>query len=515
MTPPGGRPWRTMRPRPGRPGSPARPARAGRPPRPGRSGRSVGLRLIGLVAASLLGLPAAGVGATATRSAAVSAADASSIGSSSTIVFGAGGGRVVSQLAIPFRATGGLTVTFHGDPAAGCLAAGDCADSGTIFAPIPASGMVIVLALASHRRTSEQALAFPNPSFNSGPYTTSVVNRARPGTDPGRCTDATSSTGSLAVTVHRARVSVRLLTPGSHLLATRCAGPTDAGLAPVAPQVELSVGALRAGRRTVDLSGTRPFTSGGYAGTLSSTIVLHLGIPRRQRLNSGGQFPPGIPVVRERIVQARLTLTRVTGSLRADVTGAAAPVCQPLDSCGLQETVALPAAATGAAGSLFVQARASSPLAAQRAALGLAGPPAAARAARTLPVNGGVSFTDPGPVLVTATQDGTTCHGRGGPAQEDVQLAARSGRLIATLESLDLSRSGCPGPLLGSGSDPIMLATGSVPLGALGHRTIPLRLRAATAPVADDGYVIRLAGTATFTLRRGRVSQTVLRAPGF
>jgi hypothetical protein len=85
-------------------------------------------------------------------------------------------------------------------------------------------------------------------------------------------------------------------------------------------------------------------------------------------------------------------------------------------------------------------------------------------------------------------------------------------RLAASLYSAGSLRGACPGPFLGGLTYGATLATGSLPVSALGTRTVTLRLHAGRS-LSDDGYTIRTSGTLTVTLRRGAITQRILEQP--
>jgi hypothetical protein len=183
----------------------------------------------------------------------------------------------------------------------------------------------------------------------SGPVTSARVQRSGPGGQGRTCADGQGfplfgNTGSAVA--RGGALTIRVLAPGGTLLQTRCAGPLDGDLASVSPAVTVPLATALRGRMSLDLSGTRAFAVHGFAGTITSTLVLNLGMPSRQSSSSSSSFPPGVKPQRLRIVTERLSLVRVQGGLSAAVSGTADPiVCRLLDTCGLSGTLTLAPAA--------------------------------------------------------------------------------------------------------------------------------------------------------------------------
>lgn len=433
---------------------------------------------------------------------------ASSSGSISVGLLFAGGERITSAAEIPFTARGSVGVTFHGDPSAGCATVGGCGYRGTIIAPVPRSGTLYVATVRRGRRSDVQVNLIDDHGPNGSPQITAIVDRALPGGGAARCSDAVSVQDPVYDSPDRAgRVTLSLFGDDSHLLATRCAGPSSAGLAAVAPAVTLSAAVLRRGRRTLNLTTTKPFMADGYTGTLTSSVILSLGSPSRDDLSGTSSAPEGFKLVRTRLVSEPLTVTGARGRLQAAVSGSGAGECTLLDSCGLSETIAWSPAATHSQGQLVVTGPARLPRARFLAGLGLG------RARRPLAANGDVGFIDPHPASVVATQAGATCRGATGRQGALLSLATAQRRLVVSLATTSL-RSACPGPFLNFPQTvAVPVARGSVPLVKLRHRSFTVRLHAVPGVLADDGYRTRMSGTVSITVRRGRLSQRIYRWP--
>src|SRR5262249_40174612 len=125
------------------------------------------------------------------------------------------------------------------------------------------------------------------------------------------------------------------------------------------------------GRLRFDLSGTHAFAVHGFAGTVTSTVVLHLAKARRQ---SAAGFSPPTKVRRIRSVTQRLSLFRVAGQLTPAVPGSTNPLIGGLaDSCGLTGTLRLAPRVGPSTAFLTATGPASRPYQDFLAALGLSG----------------------------------------------------------------------------------------------------------------------------------------------
>jgi hypothetical protein len=74
---------------------------------------------------------------------------------STTVSFAvSGGGTPIAQFSVPVHFEGQLAVTFRGDPATGCAAAGTCGYSGTVYWRPPSEGSLEIDEFRQHGRTS-------------------------------------------------------------------------------------------------------------------------------------------------------------------------------------------------------------------------------------------------------------------------------------------------------------------------------------------------------------------------
>jgi hypothetical protein len=455
-------------------------------------------RRIAAAAALLAAVVPAGVQA-------ASGATGSGNGGSFILLGTPGSGKVIRDTTVPFTAMGALTVTFHGDPAAGCAPRGDCGYSGTSSWSAAPGGQLSVLKIRSGHRLHYvvSAVDFGGAFGPSTPTAASVTRTSATGAS-GRCVDAGSANTytSLASSGHRT-VTFQLLQRGGTQLTTRCAGPTNGDLAAFSPRVTIPVATALHGKRTVDLRTSRSFTADGYTGVIDSTVVLRLGKPSVQK-QSSTKFPKFVKTRLNRIVTESLNVTRVSGGLQAGVTGVAnAEVCAVLDACAATGTISLALGSSHGFGSLFTVGPASKPKSVYLGALGLGRP-----TTRHPPTVYGSLDAGAGSASETVTQASGTCHGSTRLQDSYVVLGVRGTRIETSYQSFSSLRDECPGPsLLGK-----TLAVGSAPRAILRQRTFTLHLKAA-GPITDDGYVIRLSGGLSITVRRGAVHQQVQRQP--
>lgn len=419
--------------------------------------------------------------------------------SSVAVLFGAPG-KILSERSVQVTSEGQIVVSFHGDVGTGCAASGLCPYSGTIVVR-PGSGALGLVTFRQHGRIVRQVTLFLTPRDGQS-YTAARVERLIAGQPPGMCADtASNSFSSPSATTHGGAATIRLFAANESALSTRCAGPLDGDVAAAAPTVTIPLKRLARGRMTVNLSGTSSFAAHGFAGTVTSTLVLHLG--KSQSNNSQAQFPPGVKTTRTRIVTEPLTLARVTGDLSATIQGVANPlVCRLLDSCGLTGTIGFGQTARDFTGSVIATGPASRPEQDFRAALGLsAGNP---RGIQVVMIGDWMQ----GPVTASLTQSGTCTDSSPGGLMF-ITLASRRGPL-AGFAGAGAWRTRCPGPVLTAQDNPLLVA--SLPRAGLGHPTFTIGLRPA-APVQDDGYTVGVHGHISLVLRRGQITQQVITEP--
>jgi hypothetical protein len=423
-------------------------------------------------------------------------------------ISGSPGTTLVSQTNIPVSTPGELAVAFHGDSASGCDAHGLCSYSGRVVVHPGSAGTISVLKLVRHRRASYLATLFFGGDPQQ-PLTFAHVDRSASGHQVGLCADTgqqfpgpTFSTGSGSVTLS-------ILQAGSSLLLTRCAGPFDGDVAGAAPQLTIPVRSLLRGNARLNLSGNRAFAAHGFAGTVSSTIVLTLGRPSTQKLsNSVSGFPKGVKTQRMRQVTESLSLVHAAGSLAAAVSGATDPdICQLLDSCGLHGTFALTPNLRGADAQLTATGPATRPYRDFLTALGLA----QGGRASGIDVVGGIFSSKSGSVAEDLTQSGT-CTDTAPFGPGGVNLIVQGSSVFSSYSEFSGTlRTRCPGPLLGTSSGTLASATFARRLLARRSFTIDL------TPIRsfqDDGFFGSLSGRLSLTIHtHGRLSQHVFTEP--
>jgi hypothetical protein len=400
---------------------------------------------------------------------------------------------------VPIHARGQVVVSFHGDAAAGCSTYGLCPYSGTIVVR-PRAGELFVATYRLHGRIRHLAAATFDPG-ESQSTTAARVDRSVVGQPGGVCADtAANAFGEVPTSVHGRSLRIGLFAPGGQTLSTRCAGPLDGDLAGAGPSITVPLQRAAHGRTTLDLTGTRAFASHGFAGTVTSTLVLALGRPESNQSQSAP--PPAIKTRRQRIVTERLTLIHVSGQLTATVQGSSVPVpCRLLDSCGLTGTLSFGGVAHGFTGVISVTGPASRPYRDFLAALGLGrGQPRGLTG--DLFANWAL-----GPVTESVSQSGT-CTDSSGAAQMFLAMPAR-GTVLRGSAGWGGARTRCPGPSTAN-QNPVLSAV--LARSALGRRELTITLRPAGSLV-DDGYTASLRGHLTLTLRRGRIRQQVFAAP--
>jgi hypothetical protein len=291
---------------------------------------------------------------------------------------------------------------------------------------------------------------------------------------------------------------------------TRCAGPVAADLAAAIPRVTISSRRLEAGHVRLDFRGRRSFASHGFAGTLTSSLVVTVGGPVHMRLPIPTQ-PPATKPVLIRVVTETLH-ARVGGRLSDAISGSSDPdVCVLLDSCGLSGTLTLTPKATVPKAELTASGPASRPYRDFLTALGLS------RAGRAggISVSGEIEWKDAGTVseaihqAAACTDTAPLADGLVGMVVTGTRIAAQYG-LGLGFGSAGTERTRCPGPSSIGVNGP--LVSGSVPRSRLRRRAFTITLHR-SAPASDEGYTVRPAGAITLELRRGRVHQTVESLP--
>jgi hypothetical protein len=416
---------------------------------------------------------------------------------------GTGDATVLSTRTIAAHLTGQLTVAFHGDAASGCASRGLCGYSGTVSWRPPPNGQIEVVTSRVHGHLSYSVSLLPAGStsfegFSGGVTTASVQLSPLAPSVASSCLDATATGQSLTLPVRDGRVAFTLAGASPSLLQTRCAGPLAGDVTPELPVPTLPLAAVLRGHTSVPISASTTFASGGFAGTVSSSLVVALGRPgaaqRARNLR--------VPGIREVQVLYRAT---VSGSIVEDISGAGdAGTCAPLGSCGLSGTVTLAPHATGVAATLNALGSARTTDADLLAAVGLS----THGRARGILSTGGVTWAG-GTTTAELEQGTTSCTDSAPLGQGFILLGAGGGHLVAE-EAAGLGattgRTRCPGPAATNAGP---LATGEIALNRLAHRTVTLALTTGAA-FSDDGYDVRTIPHLTITLTRVRVRRVHL-----
>jgi hypothetical protein len=460
--------------------------------------------LLVVVALTCGGLPAVRSGSASARAAAAPAAACS--GNSSSFALIGRGSRLVSEFDVPVCVTGQLTVTFAGDPAAGCATDGLCGYSGTeTFAPTAENigSLDITTTERLGRRSTSATLYIGGP----GSSVTSAVQRTFDG-GTAACSDTTASLQNLAgvfftLPVSAGRAAIDLAHASTPLLGSRCAGPLDSDVASGLPTRAVAIRALERGETTIDLGGGGQFAAHGLSGTVASTLVLTLGRAQRERQTSS--VPPGARHARTfRSASVQYRIARLTGDAVVSVMSATTPAaCGPFDACGLGGTLTVSPGTSAGGSTLLTAENTKLSVGALRAELRGAGPPAAR-------LIGYGSADVHGTVQADLTQSGNTCSDSVAVRRFTVRLARRGhwlGVSLAPLESqaADPLRTRCPGPDLGSG----ILAATRLPATVLGRPAFTAILHG--VPFTDGPYRATTDSTFALTLRRGSTHVHVIR----
>lgn len=430
------------------------------------------------------------------------ASGCSSSGSGSSIFLYGSGVKLVSETDLPLCATGRLTVTFAGDPAAGCAAHGLCGYAGTeTWQPQNVGDVAISTFEQRGRRFSSGTMIIGGPG---NPVLSAVQHSQATGTTTACSDQSQGGGGFFSLPVSAGRVTIGLGHAEQPLLGTRCAGPLDADIATALPSRTFSLNAILHGGATVDLTDSARFVSNGLAGTVQSTIVLALGRPHRSSGSGGSSPPPGVK--RSQLTEVTYRVTHVGGSAIAAVrSSAVTAVCGPFDACGLQGVIDVAPGITSG-GSVYLTATA--PLRRPKrdllTALGVVsgGNPSG------IGVQGAGQASVHGEVAADLTQS-SSCHDHTALRQIAIELQKRTDRLEisaspAASQAADPLRTRCPGPELASHQ----LTHASVPLSVLRHPSFTVALHGGS--FSDGPYRATTRSTLTVTLHRTGVKTQIV-----
>ena len=440
-------------------------------------------------------------------------ASAHAQGVSSTVVslfFGGGsaaGPQPISATFVNASFGGSVVVSFHGDQATGCARQGLCGYSGVIVwrptnTPGSSDASLQIIKLRQHHRIFYDAQFSTSADPFSGSSVFSHTRRDVAVGTPGTCADASTSDSDSTLRVRNGSVSIGILGGGSSIFASRCAGPLDTDLAGAMPVPSLPLSAALKGHRSVDLGGTHDFASGGFAGTVHSTLVLHLLGSQTNSVPGPGNTPHR-KAARLRVVSEPLRLVRSTGALSLAVHGTANPdVCSVLDSCGAHGAITLKPQPVSPQGALQAIGSARLPYRDFLAALGLS----RRGRVRGISVTGFLAWDQGGTLTGTLTQS-SQCSWIGPLGSGMLLLSPSRGVLSASYQPLGASERRCPGPEIESNADAI--GSGKASLHELLTGPLTLRLHG-IGIFSDDGYTGRGSGSLSFTLKRGRLHQQLL-----
>jgi hypothetical protein len=427
----------------------------------------------------------------------------------------------IGSLTIPARVEGSVQVEFTPSAATGC--SGPCDVTGSLsWEPIGDAQLEVGPSGPLRRSRLDGLLVFFGGLGQKGPTTTSHVIRTRPDGSNGVCSDARSSDllvldFSAQSESHLEARLVRGKPDDADIFRTRCGGPLESDLLAALPSASLDRPTLLKGRTTVDLSGTRPFAAHGFAGTVRSSLVLHLGTPRHEPPVTGLATPQRLPSHALRTVTATYAVERIAGSVdTAFGSVGERSVCEPLDVCGASGSIRLePLVSAGNA--TFVaygsaRRRSERDL---RTALGLV----PGRRPRGVTALGTAEWTRDAGRAVESFTDGF-----GNACQDSVQLASGfmsfwvgPRRVFAGYgrtpdAGLDPFRTRCPGPALIDVSEDHPLAAGNVPRAAFRKRRVVITLDRGRA-FESQPYRGETRSALTVVLRRLRVREQVDLAP--
>lgn len=411
------------------------------------------------------------------------------------------------------KATGGMTVSWHGEPARGCAEQGVCDVRGAVVLdPDPDPGTV------GWSGPDDNSIV----GFDVGmlPPIARVIRG--PASDPaGSCTDGLGSAQlTFAPSGRRGRTVVLKPSLGydpSVVSAGRCAGPTTADLAEALPPLRVARSDFRRPKQRVDFTFQRTLGAGPFTVAIDSTVKFTV---LRKQVRSDdddepardlGDSSPEIRTRRLTLLTLRYVLEGGDAPMATSFSGLAGRGCELLDACGLSGTSTL--ALSGVRGTrIELQAEGPASLArggGTRRAL-------AALAAGRMTLQGGDSpGTLRGRFASEARRDGSAAVCRDGRDVELPPFFLIVGRRTSELAiggrqryggPSDALRTRCPGPGTPAGD---AVAAGSFPTSELtaDRLTVPLEL----APGDSWPFAVSTTATTSLTLRRVSARVRVVR----
>jgi hypothetical protein len=406
--------------------------------------------------------------------------------------------------------TGAVTITWHGDPARGCAAAGLCGYSGSLTVR-PDSGEYDFTVAGGRLREGYVFLDVYSPRAIVR------VKRTEGGSEAGGCVDVVSGAGFDMYPTRAGRRRVRLALASEGLSSGRCAGPPLNGLLKMLPRRTRSLASLTDHRALLDFSGDAPFSKSRFSGTIRSTLRMRFGKGRVTPPDTGGGRPRDRrPRVRIADLHAVYRVARYAGSLSTSFGSLSDPPCADFDACGLSGSTRWSIDSAKARVSIDALART------RRSDHGASGVLAAVRRGPANVYGEGNLTSNFGTVRADMTRSGGSgCHDTASAASPGVALYTEpSKRLTFELDGEDaypspdsLVRTGCPGPRDEDvlGLDPT--AFGTVPIGALGKRVITVRMRD-SRPFSKAGFDGHYSADLTLRLERVSLDARYRRARG-
>lgn len=227
----------------------------------------------------------------------------------------------------PFDTSGSLTITWHGDPAAGCATAGLCGYRGTTTYPVARRGFLESLWDGRELIDVSGELDLPGRS-------TTRVTRDVPGGDPAVCVDRGHGTFFYLDVRHayRDRYSVELadeLDPGA-IASGRCAGPTLSDVGDSLPSAVFRLDRIKRPGARINLAGRFPFHAGPLVGEVVSTLQLRSRRSRTKVEHEDGRPPHG---ERDVFVDLSYAVKRLSAAIGVDFH-ATQEGCEAIDACG-------------------------------------------------------------------------------------------------------------------------------------------------------------------------------------
>jgi hypothetical protein len=420
------------------------------------------------------------------------------------VVFLSAPGRIIAQWQGSVRASGSVTIAYHGDQASGCAAHGLCTVSGTATWTPERTGAAALLETRRHGRIVWVPVLSLQET-DAQPTLTIVTHRVRTDGSQASCLDASSNPPDLLNAGSGAHSLAIALLGNSFeptFLAGRCAGPSTATVGKAVPKLIVTPAQLRRGT-VLRFVGSHDFSAAGLAGTVTSSLVLHVG---RMRRDAQSQSPhlPGVKNVKRtlRELDVDYRVVHVSGSLGATLRGAPSGSCELLDSCDTTGTVSLTPGADRATASLnAISETRGVHFRDLRHALGLA----RGGAASGVHPSGSISLQAGTLTQSLQRSDGSSCTDRASriPLLIGIAFGKATVTAVATNSLSSSLRTGCPGPVF----DVDTLASGTIARRATARRQFTLRLTHHRS-LQDDGWFARTTGALVITLRRGRIRQS-------